>query len=129
MKATLTDSGSSLEKERRAWVGWPFTSLMPKISEEGNDVEILTAMLGEVEGVSTSSSAYSRSQLAARWLLAKKRTSCAKVPMNRSASNAIVITELYPMMPKGEKQITLYLQLAVPKIEKEIVQLSQIHFP
>ena len=47
MKATLTGSGSSFEKERRACVGRPFTSLMPKISEEGNDVEILTAMLGE----------------------------------------------------------------------------------
>ena len=71
IKATLTDSGSSLEKERRAWVGWPFTSLTPKISEEGNDVEILTAMLGEGEEFSTSSSVFSRSQLAARWLLVR----------------------------------------------------------
>lgn len=71
MKATLTGSGSSLEKERRAWVGRPFTSLMPKISEEGKDVEILTAMLGEVERFSTSSSSCWRSQLAARWLLVR----------------------------------------------------------
>ena len=42
---------------------------MPKISEEGNEVEILTAMLGELEGFSTSSSACLGSQLAARWLM------------------------------------------------------------
>ena len=64
----MTGSGSSLEKERRAWVGRPFTSLIPKISEEGKDVEILTAMLGEVAGFSTSSSACAKNQLAARWL-------------------------------------------------------------
>ena len=41
---------------------------MPKISEEGNEVEILTAILGELERFSTSSSACLGSQLAARWL-------------------------------------------------------------
>ena len=56
MKATLIGSGSSLVKERRAWVWWPLTILMPKISEEGKDVETLTARLAEVEGSSRSSS-------------------------------------------------------------------------
>ena len=68
---------------------------MPKISEEGNEVEILTAMLGELEGFSTSSSACLGSQLGARWLVSgKKRTSCAKAPVNRSASNVIVVSEM-----------------------------------
>ena len=71
---------------------------MPKISEEGNDVEILTAILGELEGFSTSPSACLGSQLAARWLLIRKRTSCAKARTNRSASNATVVREPYPMM-------------------------------
>ena len=79
---------------------------MPKISEDGNDVEILTAMLGEVGGSSMSSSACPRSQLAARWLSGKKRTSCAKAPMNRSASNATVAREPYPMMLKSDEQIS-----------------------
>ena len=63
---------------------------MPKISEAGNDVEILTAMLGEVDGSSTSSSACSRSQLVCQVASGKKRTSCAKAPVTRSASNATV---------------------------------------
>ena len=41
-------------------MGWPFTSLMPKISDEGKEVETLTLRLGEVLGLSTSSSAYTR---------------------------------------------------------------------
>lgn len=56
MNATLIASGSSFEMERTACVGWPLTSLMPKISEDGNDVETFTARLGDVEGASTSSS-------------------------------------------------------------------------
>ena len=57
MKATVTGTGSSFEKERRACVGWPLTSLMPKISEDGNEVETLTARFGDFEGDSSSSSA------------------------------------------------------------------------
>ena len=55
-KATLIGSGSSFEIERRARVGCPFTSLTPKISESGKEVETLTARLGDLEGTSTSSS-------------------------------------------------------------------------
>lgn len=57
MKTTETGKGSSFVKERRAWVGWPFMSFMPKISEEGKEVDILTVRLGEAEGSSTFSSA------------------------------------------------------------------------
>ena len=56
MKLTLTGSGSSFENERRACVGWPLTSLMPNISDEGNCAETFTAKAGEVDGFSTSSS-------------------------------------------------------------------------
>lgn len=35
----------------------PLTNLTPKISDEGKEVDILTAISGEVEGASTSSSA------------------------------------------------------------------------
>lgn len=58
MNATLIDSVSSLETERTACVEWPFTSLMPKISEDGNEVDTFTARLGDVDGASTSSSTY-----------------------------------------------------------------------
>ena len=56
IKATVTGAGSSLVIERRAWVGWPLTSLTPKTSACGNEVETLTARLGEVF-VSTSGAA------------------------------------------------------------------------
>lgn len=36
----------------------PLTSFIPKISEDGNEVDISTATFGDVEGASTSSSAY-----------------------------------------------------------------------
>ena len=62
MKATLIASGSSFEMESSAWVGCPLISLIPKISEDGNDVDTRTARLGEVDGDSTSSS------IAASWL-------------------------------------------------------------
>lgn len=71
---------------------------MPKISEEGKEVEILTAMLGEVERFSTSSSSCWRRQLAARWLPVRKRTFCAEAPINRSVSNANVVRKRYPIM-------------------------------
>jgi hypothetical protein len=58
MNATLTDSASSLETDRTACVEWPLTSLMPKISEDGNDVDTFTARFGDVDGASTSSSTY-----------------------------------------------------------------------
>lgn len=58
MNFTLTGSGSSFEMERSALVAWPLTSLMPKISEDGNEVEIFTARLPDVDGFSTSSSGY-----------------------------------------------------------------------
>lgn len=59
-KTTVTGSGSSLETERTAWVAWPLMSLMPKISEEGKEVETLTARLGDW-GLSTCSSSSSSS--------------------------------------------------------------------
>ena len=38
-----------------------------------------------------------------------KRTSCAKAPMNRSASNATVVREVYPMMLKEmEKEMAVF---------------------
>ena len=49
-------SVSSLLKERLASVGLPLMSLMPKISESGKEAETKTFKLGEVLGVSTSSS-------------------------------------------------------------------------
>jgi len=57
MKFTPIASGSSLAKERSAWVAWPLTSLMPKISEEGNCTETFTLIVGEFDRLSTSSSA------------------------------------------------------------------------
>lgn len=56
MKTTVMGSGSSLLMESRAWVGWPLMSLMPKISDEGNEVETFTARFAEVEGCSASAS-------------------------------------------------------------------------
>ena len=48
MKATLIGvSGSSLMKLRRAWVGCPFTSLTPKISDCGKEAETFTARDGD----------------------------------------------------------------------------------
>ena len=58
MKLRPTGSASSLVMERSAWVGWPLTSLIPKISELGNDVEIFKARPGGGGGSSTSSSAW-----------------------------------------------------------------------
>jgi len=63
MKFTPTASGSSLVKERSAWVAWPLTSLMPKISEEGNCTETFTLIVGEVDGLSASSSACGHCEL------------------------------------------------------------------
>lgn len=57
MKLIPIVSGSSLVNESRACVGWPFTSLMPNISEDGNCAVTFTASVGEVLGFSTSSSA------------------------------------------------------------------------
>ena len=74
---------------------------MPKISEDGNDVEILTAILGEFEGVSTSSSAYLRKSACCQVASGTKHTSCAKAPMHRSISNATEVREPYPMMLEG----------------------------
>ncbi len=62
MKLTLTASGSSFVMERRAWVAWPLISLIPKISEDGKDVEIFIFSPGRAEGFSISSSAYWGSQ-------------------------------------------------------------------
>ena len=72
MNFTLTGSGSSFEMERSAWVAWPLTSLMPKISEDGNEVEIFTAMLPDVDGFSTSSSGYID---VSNWLFAGRNNS------------------------------------------------------
>ena len=58
MKSTEICSGSLLVSERRAVVGCPFTSFMPKISDWGKEVEILTDRAGLVEGCSTSASAW-----------------------------------------------------------------------
>ena len=58
MNTTVTGSGSSFKIESNAWVGWPLTSLTPNISEDGNEVDILTAKLADVEGASTSSSGW-----------------------------------------------------------------------
>lgn len=55
MKLTVTASVSSLVKERRACVGLPLTSLMPKISALGKEVETVTARLGLFAGSSISS--------------------------------------------------------------------------
>ena len=55
-KLTATGSGSSLLNERRAWVAWPLTSLMPNISDDGNCTDTFTFRVGEVVGFSTSSS-------------------------------------------------------------------------
>lgn len=46
IKVNVTGLGSSLEMESRAWVGLPFTSLTPKISELGKVAEALTANVG-----------------------------------------------------------------------------------
>lgn len=46
IKLTVTASVSSFVKERIACVGLPFTSLMPKISALGKEVETVTARLG-----------------------------------------------------------------------------------
>lgn len=58
MKTTLTGSGSLFEKERRACVGWPFMSLMPKISEDGKDADTVTAIWGAelLSSISSTSS-------------------------------------------------------------------------
>ncbi len=56
MKETVMGAGSSFAKDSRAWVGWPLMSLIPKISEEGNEADTCTARLGEVDGDSSSSS-------------------------------------------------------------------------
>ena len=56
-KLMPTGSFSSLVMERSAWVGWPLTSLMPKISEFGKDVEIFILRPGGGACISTSSSA------------------------------------------------------------------------
>ena len=55
MKTTETGAGSLLVKERRACVGWPLTSFMPKISEEGKEVCTLMSRVGERGGDLTSS--------------------------------------------------------------------------
>lgn len=47
----------------------------------------------------------------------KKRTSCAKAPLNRNASNATVAREAYPMMLEGMWSKKLFLQLF--KIEEK----------
>lgn len=50
MKTTLMGEGSSLVIERTARVGTALTSFMPKISEEGKEVEIWTERAGDWEG-------------------------------------------------------------------------------
>jgi hypothetical protein len=55
MKTTFTGSASLLEKERRASVERPLTSLIPKISAEGNEADTETAIFGVETGSSISS--------------------------------------------------------------------------
>ena len=87
-------------------------------------------MLGELEGFSTSSSACLGSQLAARWLLSgRKRTSCAKAPVNRSASNAIVVREVYPMMLKEMEEDMAVLDwwyCLFPRLREKITLLFNV---
>ena len=66
MKLTLTASGSSFVIESRACVAWPLTSLMPNISEEGNDVDIFIFSPGTLALTSLSSSACRRYQYVAK---------------------------------------------------------------
>ena len=53
----MIGSGSSFDTDSTASVGWPLTSLTPKISEAGKVVSIWTLKEGEVVGSSTSSAA------------------------------------------------------------------------
>ena len=53
---TVTGSGSSLLNEMMESVGFPLTSLMPKISASGKEAETATFRFAEVAGASTSSS-------------------------------------------------------------------------
>ena len=55
MKTTCTGPASLLVKESRASVGRPLMTLIPKISEEGNEADTETA----ISGLETSSSSSS----------------------------------------------------------------------
>ena len=58
----------------------------------------------------------------------KKRTSCAKAPVNRSASSAIVVKGVYPMMLKEiEKEMAVFGAELLSKVERR-EYFFRIHF-
>ena len=60
----------------------------------------------------------------------KKRTSCAKAPVNRSASSAIVVKGVYPMMLKEiEKEMAVFGAELLSKVKVERREyFFRIHF-
>ena len=54
----------------------------------------------------------------------EKNTSCAKAPMNRSASNATLAKEPCPTMLKDEKQIAFFASCFFPDLRMESMSIG-----
>ncbi len=88
IKTTVTASVSSFVIERRACVGWPLMSLMPKISEDGKAVDTCTARPGESSSITSASSTWSfRQQTIDTWPKQHRTCTWAIVFNARSDSN------------------------------------------